>query len=302
MLALFKIPADFNLATNELIMNFVIVSGLSGSGKTMVLNTLEDHGYYCIDNLPIELLKQLYSTPSLQQHDKVAVGIDVRNSEAGLHTLPNDVNDIQQHGHDVNLIFLHAEQQTLLKRYNETRRKHPLSNANRSLPEALALEINLMKTIRSLADFEIDTTHINIYQLASLIRQRICKVNKQDLSLMFQSFGFKHGIPSSTDFMFDVRCLPNPYWVNELRQYNGTEQPIIDWLQKHDEVNALQTDITQFLEKWIPSFLENQRSYLTISIGCTGGRHRSVYLCEQLGQHFKQDSAIDTIIFHRESH
>jgi len=283
-------------------MNFVIVSGLSGSGKTMVLNTLEDHGYYCIDNLPIELLKQLYSTPSLQQHDKVAVGIDVRNSEAGLHTLPNDVNDIQQHGHDVNLIFLHAEQQTLLKRYNETRRKHPLSNANRSLPEALALEINLMKTIRSLADFEIDTTHINIYQLASLIRQRICKVNKQDLSLMFQSFGFKHGIPSSTDFMFDVRCLPNPYWVNELRQYNGTEQPIIDWLQKHDEVNALQTDITQFLEKWIPSFLENQRSYLTISIGCTGGRHRSVYLCEQLGQHFKQDSAIDTIIFHRESH
>ena len=302
MLALFKIPADFNLATNKLIMNFVIVSGLSGSGKTMVLNTLEDHGYYCIDNLPIELFKQLYSTPSLQQHDKVAVGIDVRNSESGLHTLPNDVNNIQQHGHDVNLIFLHAEQQTLLKRYNETRRKHPLSNANRSLPEALALEINLMKTIRSLADFEIDTTHINIYQLASLIRQRICKVNKQDLSLMFQSFGFKHGIPSSTDFMFDVRCLPNPYWVNELRQYNGTEQPIIDWLQKHDEVNALQTDITQFLEKWIPSFLENQRSYLTVSIGCTGGRHRSVYLCEQLGQHFKQDSAIDTIIFHRESH
>ncbi|MCK5726988.1 MAG: RNase adapter RapZ [Thiotrichaceae bacterium] len=283
-------------------MNFVIVSGLSGSGKTMVLNTLEDHGYYCIDNLPIELLSQLYSTPSLQQQEKVAIGIDVRNSKMGLHDLPHNLKKIHQHGHEVDLIFLHAEQQILLKRYNETRRKHPLSNASRSLPEALELETKRMEEIRSLADLEIDTTYTNIYQLAGIIRQRVCSTNKLSLSLMFQSFGYKHGIPTATDFMFDVRCLPNPYWVNELRQYNGTEKPIIDWLGKHDEVKELQKDISQFLEKWIPSFLENQRSYLTISIGCTGGRHRSVYLCEQLTKHFNKDLAIDAIAFHRESH
>lgn len=283
-------------------MNFVIISGLSGSGKTMVLNTLEDQGYYCIDNLPIELLKQLYSTPSLQQRDKVAIGIDVRNSETGLHKLPQDIDTIKQHGHNVKLIFLHAKQHILLKRYNETRRKHPLSDTNRSLPEALALEIKLMENIRSLADLKIDTTSINIYQLANLIRQQVCTTSEQSLSLMFQSFGYKHEAPSATDFMFDARCLPNPYWVNELRQYNGTEQPIIDWLSKHDEVNALQTDITQFLEKWIPSFIENQRSYLTVSIGCTGGRHRSVYLCEQLGAYFKNNQSLDTTVFHREPH
>lgn len=281
-------------------MDFVIVSGLSGSGKTMALNTLEDQGYYCIDNLPLELLKALFLSPSIIQRDKVAIGVDVRSNKAGLSHLPEDVTNIRQEGHKITLIYLHAEKEILLKRYNETRRKHPLTTHEVGLSKALEIEIKLMQPIRLAAGLEIDTTFTNIYQLASFLRERVCKTTQRKLSLMFQSFGFKHGIPASTDFIFDVRCLPNPYWVNEIRMHNGTEKPISEWLETHDDVAEMRHDIISFTKKWMPSFIENQRAYLTISIGCTGGRHRSVYITEHLGNFFKCDQSTDITIFHRE--
>ncbi|HEC05042.1 MAG TPA: RNase adapter RapZ [Thiothrix sp.] len=284
-------------------MDFVIVSGLSGSGKTMALNTLEDQGYYCIDNLPLELLGSLFLSPSIALREKVAIGVDVRSSKAGLHHLPTDMKTIRNDGHNVTLVYLHADQQILLKRYNETRRKHPLTTDKIGLSEALTLEVELMSEIRFAADLEIDTTYTSIYQLASFLRSRVCDIDQHSLSLMFQSFGFKHGIPASTDFMFDVRCLPNPYWVNEIRQYKGTEKPIINWLEAQNEVIEMKQDIINFTEKWMPSFIANQRSYLTISIGCTGGRHRSVYIAEQLGQYFsslESDHSANITVFHRE--
>lgn len=281
-------------------MDLVIVSGLSGSGKTMALNTLEDQGYYCIDNLPLELLKALFLSPSIMQRDKVAIGVDVRSSQFGLDHLPGDITTIHENGHNVTLIYLHAEKEILLKRYNETRRKHPLTTSEIGLSEALELEIKMMASIRLVADLEIDTTYTNIYQLANFLRSRVCNADQRKLSLMFQSFGFKHGIPASTDFMFDVRCLPNPYWINEIRMHNGTEKPISDWLETHDEVAEMKNDIINFTEKWMPSFIENQRAYLTISIGCTGGRHRSVYITEALGKYFHNSESSDISIFHRE--
>ncbi len=281
-------------------MDFIIVSGLSGSGKTMALNTLEDQDFYCIDNLPLELLNSLFLSKSISQREKVAIGVDVRSSLEDLHHLPKDIKNIRKEGHNVTLIYLHAEKEILLKRYNETRRKHPLTTPEIGLSEALEIEIELMKSIRLAADLEIDTTFTNIYQLANFLRQRVCNTDQRKLSLMFQSFGFKHGIPASTDFMFDVRCLPNPYWINEIRMHNGTETPIANWLEKHDAVTEMKNDIINFTEKWMPSFIDNQRAYLTLSIGCTGGRHRSVYITEQLGQYFHNSDAADITVFHRE--
>ncbi len=281
-------------------MNFVIVSGLSGSGKTMALNTLEDQGYYCIDNLPLELLNSLFLSPSISQRAKVAIGVDVRSSGTGLNHLPEDIQTIRDDGHQVTLLYLHADKEILLKRYNETRRKHPLTTSNIGLSEALTLETELMSAIRSSADLEIDTTYTNIYELANFIRSRICNTDRQALSLMFQSFGFKHGIPAATDFIFDVRCLPNPYWVSDIRMHTGKDKPIQEWLETHDAVHDMKQDIIQFTEKWIPHFIENQRSYLTISIGCTGGRHRSVYITDQLGEYFKEHSSENITVSHRE--
>ncbi len=266
----------------------------------MALNTLEDQGYYCIDNLPLELLNSLFLSPSIAQREKVAIGVDVRSSKMGLHHLPGDIQTIRDDGHHVTLLYLHAEKQILLKRYNETRRKHPLTTHEIGLSEALTLENELMSPIRSSADLEIDTTYTNIYELANFIRNRICNTDQQALSLMFQSFGFKHGIPASTDFMFDVRCLPNPYWVSEIRMHTGKDTPIRDWLETHHEVTEMKKDIIYFVEKWIPYFIENQRSYITVSIGCTGGRHRSVYIAEQLSVYFKDQPDLDTTLYHRE--
>lgn len=281
-------------------MNVVIVSGLSGSGKTMALNTLEDQGFYCIDNLPLELLSSLFLSPSINERDNLAIGVDVRSSGTGLKNLPKDLESIRKDGHNVTLVYLHAEENIVLKRYNETRRKHPLTTSEIGLSEALELEQALMADIRSAADLEVDTTFTNIYQLASLLRSRVCNTEHQSLSILFQSFGFKHGIPAATDFIFDVRCLPNPYWISEIRMFSGEEKPVIEWLEKHQEVQEMRQQLIHFFENWIPSFLENQRAYLTVSIGCTGGRHRSVYMAKALAEHFKENFSNDVTVFHRE--
>jgi UPF0042 nucleotide-binding protein len=282
-------------------MHIIIVTGISGSGKTLTLNTLEDQNYYCIDNLPPELLPHLLQTALIEQHKKIAVGIDIRSGEQSIQLLPDIIKKIKSKPQKIEVVYLYADTVVIKKRYNETRRRHPLSSNNKqSLEAALHQEINILDHISRIADLRIDTSKINIYQLSHFLKQRLCKNTIQGIALMFQSFGFKHSAPSDSDFIFDVRCLPNPYWINELREFSGQDKPIKDWLSQHDNVQKMINDIAYFLHNWIPSFEENQKAYMTISIGCTGGHHRSVYITEQLAHLFEQQYHKNTLIYHRE--
>ena len=270
-------------------MKLIIVSGRSGSGKSTALNVLEDLGYYCIDNLPVGLLLELVSQ-STQSQDKrlshVAVSIDARNLSGGIEKFPAFHKECLQQKIDVDVLFLDAKSETLLKRFHSTRRKHPLSDATRSLKEAIEHEAVLLDPIARHADLNIDTSNLSLYELRDLVKLRVAGRKSQDVALLFQSFGFKHGVPSDADFVFDVRCLPNPFWDPALRGYTGLEDPVIDFLAAQPETEEMSQDIISFLDKWIPRFRDSNRSYMTIAIGCTGGQHRSVYLCEQIGRHF----------------
>ncbi|KAG1665756.1 Nucleotide-binding protein [Nymphon striatum] len=198
------------------------------------------------------------------------------------------------------VIYLYAGKSVLIKRYDETRRKHPLSDKTTTLRDAILQEYEVLGPIREIADLQIDTSNMDIYKLAALIRSRISDASQQSLSLVIQSFGFKYGTPRDSDYLFDVRCLPNPYWVPELRSYTGLEEPVKEWLSSQELVQKMKNDLCQFLEHWIPHFIENQRAYLTVSIGCTGGHHRSVYLVEQLAEHFRKLDKPSIIVQHRE--
>jgi UPF0042 nucleotide-binding protein len=285
-------------------MKLLIVSGLSGSGKTIVLNTLEDCGYFCIDNLPITLLagfvSQVMQADTLT-YEKTAIGIDVRNQRENLLCFSDIVNSTREQGIDCEIIFLQAEENVLLKRYSETRRKHPLTSSDVALKEALAIEKELLKPVLRYADIVLDTSRTYVQQLRKLVKDQVEKVNDRHLSLQFQSFGFKHGVPLDVDFMFDVRCLPNPYWDINLRRFTGKDKPIIEFLRKSDSAQELFQDICTFLERWVPRFDVDDRSYLTVGIGCTGGQHRSVYLVEMLVKHFKKTD-LNVIVRHRELH
>lgn len=272
-------------------MKLVIVSGLSGSGKTVALHTLEDEGFYCVDNLLLGLLPDfvreiLNSETDLQ--DRSAIGIDARSGAHDMRRFPGIIEEIRSSGMDLEVIFFQAEVDTLLKRFSETRRKHPLTRNSVPLFEAINLEINLLADIAEHADLKIDTTHTNVHQLRDLVRSRIRSSDDTSLSLLFQSFGFKHGVPTDSDYVFDARCLPNPYWEPELRTFTGQEPAIIDYLESHESVAEMFEGLSNFLEKWIPQFEKETRRYLTISIGCTGGQHRSVYLAEKLTAHFRE--------------
>jgi len=283
-------------------MKLLIVSGLSGSGKSIVLDTLEDCGYYCIDNLPLTLLAGFISQVmqnDTQIYEKTAIGIDARNQSEGLLCFSDIVAAIRKQGISCEVVFLQAEENVLLKRYSETRRKHPLTSSTVALKEAIAVEKEMMEPVLRYADIVLDTSRTYVQQLRELIKSQVEKVNDQHLSLQFQSFGFKHGIPLDVDFMFDVRCLPNPYWDPKLRKYTGRDQPIIDFLNKSEDAQALFQDICQFLESWVPRFDTDNRSYLTVGIGCTGGQHRSVYLVEMLVNHFNKTD-LNVIVRHRE--
>ncbi len=281
-------------------MHVVIVSGMSGSGKSQVLATLEDQGYYCIDNLPIELLEALFKTERLMEKQKIAIGIDVRGGKQRLSELPTTLSKIKDQ-FKTDILYLYAGKSVLIKRYDETRRKHPLSDTHITLRDAILLEYDLLAPIREIADLQIDTSNMDIYKLASLIKTRICNTQHDTLSIIFQSFGFKYGTPRDSDYLFDVRCLPNPYWEPALRAHTGLEKPVIDWLSSQQLVKKMQSDLTRLLEDWIPHFIISQRAYLTVSIGCTGGHHRSVYLVEQLAEHFRQSNSNNSIIIqHRE--
>lgn len=266
-------------------MKLVIVSGLSGSGKTIALHTLEDAGYYCVDNLPVGLLSRFVTTmknnkPEL--YDLIAVAIDARCGFNDMEDFEHILQNIRSQGVEIEILYLTSRVEKLLTRFNETRRKHPLTRKGLPLEEAIHMEENLLKNISSSADQTIDTSELNVHELRHIINYRLTHENLETMAILVQSFGFKHGLPADTDFMFDVRCLPNPHWEGHLRPYTGKDQPVIEYLEGFPEVRDMQDSILKFMQQWIPCFEREGRSYMTVSIGCTGGQHRSVYLAHKI--------------------
>lgn len=270
-------------------MRLVIISGLSGSGKSIALNTLEDSGFYCIDNLPVGLLsafgRHVTETSTAASHP-YAVGIDARNGPEDLTRFPQILQEIMARGIRCEILALDADLDTLLKRFSETRRRHPLSGPDIPLSEAIERERALLEPILERADLIIDTTRTTVHQLRDLVRKRLVR-EPYSLSLLFESFGYKHGIPPDADYVFDARCLPNPHWEPELRPLTGLDAAVGQYLAAQGNVDRYYRQIQDFLDEWIPYFERENRSYLTVAIGCTGGQHRSVYLTNRLANHFR---------------
>jgi UPF0042 nucleotide-binding protein len=284
-------------------MKLVIVSGLSGSGKTVALHALEDAGYYCVDNLHPGLLTAFVDqlmNPQRRLYQLAAVGIDARSGIDFLKRFSEMVAAIRARGIALDVVFLQTDVDTLLKRFNETRRKHPLARKGLPLIDAIQLERQLLTQISSEADLVIDTTYTNVHQLSNLVRERIQSDQPSQLSILFQSFGFKHGAPTDSDFVFDVRCLPNPHWESDLRGLTGLDEPVRSYLQGHAIVDEMEESIRGFLDQWVPRYESDNRSYLTVSIGCTGGQHRSVYFAERLAEHFRETRGGNVTLRHRE--
>jgi RNase adapter protein RapZ len=271
-------------------MRLIIVSGLSGSGKSVALHLLEDIDFYCVDNIPAALLKPFISHTirgTDEVYPRTAVGLDARNRPNEIETIPALVSELRRSGITCEVLYLHANDEVLLKRYAETRRKHPLVTPELSLREAIASERRLLEPITMAADLVIDTSHMGVHALRERIRERIDRRPDARLALMFESFGYKHGIPGDADFVFDVRSLPNPYWEHSLRRLTGRDPEVVQYLAGHASVNTLVTSLIDFLTERIAEFAQANRSYLTIAIGCTGGQHRSVYIAERLAEHFR---------------
>jgi len=282
-------------------MKLKIVTGLSGSGKSIALHTLEDLGYYCVDNLPIPLLEVFATTLAKNGetlYAKTAVGIDARNDVHALQRFPEVIERLRELGIECEILFLRADPATLLQRYSETRRRHPLTGDARALAEAIAAETVLLGPIAEQADLLVDTTRTNVHQLRDLLRSRTDDAGGRP-SLLFQSFGFKHGVPGDADYVFDVRCLPNPHWELELRPLTGIDAPVIAYLEQQTEVAQMEQDLGGFLQRWLPVFEQASRSYITVAIGCTGGQHRSVYIAERLARRFQVDER-HVLTHHRE--
>ncbi len=259
----------------------IIITGLSGAGKTNALNALEDIGYYTIDNLPVNLLPELY----LEQKNislPVAVGVDIRSQTSNIAQIPKVINKFRKENNDVKVLFLNASDEVLIKRFSETKRKHPLTDNKRPLVEAIKLEKTILSPLLLTADYTIDTSKINIYGLQDRIKSWVGKSSDSQPTITIESFGFKNGIPIDSDLMFDVRFLPNPYWQKEIRHLNGKDKKIQEFLLEHKETTTYIDDTTEYLSKWLPTYLTSNRSYLTIAIGCTGGKHRSVFVTESI--------------------
>ena len=271
-------------------MRLIIVSGLSGSGKSVALHLLEDIDFYCVDNIPAALLKPFISHTirgTDEVYPRTAVGLDARNRPNEIETIPALVTELRRSGITCEVLYLHANDEVLLKRYAETRRKHPLVTPEVSLRDAIACERRLLEPITMAADLVIDTSHMGVHALRERIRERIDLRREPRLALMFESFGYKHGIPGDADFVFDVRSLPNPYWEHALRRLTGQDPEVIQYLSGHPSVHNLVASLIEFLTQRITEFAQANRSYLTIAIGCTGGQHRSVYIAERLAEHFR---------------
>ena len=275
-------------------MRLFLISGLSGSGKSVALKVLEDNGYYCVDNLPAELLPALIDNLRQVGKEHVAVSIDVRSG--GVQQVPNYIEQLKQYGLDIHLLFLDAQTDTLVKRYSETRRRHPLSNNKLTLPECVQRERELLSEIGHIGH-HIDTSELGANALRAWIKDFI-RVDQARITLLFQSFGFKNGIPLDADMVFDVRCLPNPYYDPAMRSLTGRDTAVKEFLERTPTALKMFDDIRAFIENWLPNFIDDNRSYLTVALGCTGGQHRSVYLAEKLSQHFKSTQQV--LLRHRE--
>ncbi len=266
-----------------------VVSGLSGSGKSVALNMLEDLGWYCIDNIPAGLVQALVSHSVRTDepiYRRLAVGLDARNRPDDLASIPHLLDDLKRAGLRCEVLYLHADDEVLLRRYAETRRRHPLAGAGTSLADAIAEERRLLHPLIDSADLVIDTSRMSVHELRALIGQRV-EPGPGRLSILFESFGFKHGTPGDADFVFDARTLPNPYWEPTLQQLTGKDSRVVDFLEASPRVHAMVDDLTRFLEGRMPDYEAANRGYLTVAIGCTGGQHRSVYLVERLAAHFR---------------
>lgn len=282
-------------------MKIVVVSGLSGSGKSVALGALEDLGYYCIDNLPLSLLGAAGTSVLLDRAEELpqlAIGMDAR-SRSRIDHFPGRIEELRRAGIETYVFYFTADNDVILKRYSETRRKHPLTDANTSLVEAIARERELLRPIARIADTSIDTSRTNFHQLRELVKGKMLGHNSQTITLLFQSFGYKYGIPEGLDFVFDVRCLPNPHWHEPLRALTGLDAAVIEFLNQQSDCTTYLQQISAFLEYWLPRFHANDRSYLSVGIGCTGGQHRSVYMVQALADHFRERYP-ETVIRHTE--
>jgi UPF0042 nucleotide-binding protein len=278
----------------------VLVTGLSGGGKSTALRALEDLGFYCVDNLPAALLrefaKQIKNDPS--RYSRVALGVDARSPGKDLDEIPLWLDQLAKAGLDCQLLFLTADAKAIIKRFSETRRRHPLTSDQHSLPQAIEREKKLLDGLRQKANWVIDTSDTNIHQLRRQVWK--CTENENDtMTIVLESFAFKRGVPQDVDFIFDARILPNPHWIEELREHNGLDQPVREWLELDEAVKGMLSDILNFLKTWLPEFQHSQRSYVTVGIGCTGGRHRSVYLVDQLATGLRANFE-HILIHHRE--
>lgn len=280
----------------------LVVSGMSGSGKSVALKTFEDLEFYCVDNLPADLLpdfvRSVASADSAPQ--KLAVGIDVRNRHNDLSNIPEWLSAVGALGLDPKLVFFDTRDEVLIKRYADTRRRHPLSHLGLALADAIALERQVLKPLRTLADVIIDTSDLNVHQLRRQVKQDLDLTRDSSLSLLFESFAYRRGVPADADFVFDARVLPNPHWDARLRPLSGRDADVRDYLEAQPEVGQYVGQITGFLDTWLPRMRDESRSYVTIAFGCTGGRHRSVYLTEKLAEHARQTGWPDVATFHRE--
>lgn len=286
-------------------MRLLIVSGLSGSGKTVALHTLEDAGYFCVDNLPLPLLPDLIEQVRCGHYDTggdrhLAVGVDVRSGLEALQGFAELLRHLRAAGVEVEVLFLQASSEVLLRRYHLTRRRHPLARAGVPLVEAIEREREWLGHVAVEADLTVDTSRLSMHDLARTLRDRMGERGGHELSLLFQSFGFKHGAPMDSDFVFDVRCLPNPHYERELAPLTGRDSAVCEFLDAHREVGEMFSSIQGFLSPWLPRLLEDHRSYVTVSIGCTGGRHRSVYLVERLAAAWRGREHVTVSTRHRE--
>ena len=283
-------------------MRLIIVSGLSGSGKSVALDMLEDLDYYCVDNIPAGLLPGFIEytvRTSEATYQRTAVGVDVRNRPEDLAEVPGLVQALRSSGIGCEMLFLRADNETLLKRFSETRRRHPLSREGIGLLEALDQEQRLLAPLANDADLTVDTSHLSVHELRELIRERVVERRDTGPALLFQSFAYRHGVPDDADFVFDARALPNPYWQPALRELTGRDEGVAAFLDAQEEASRFFGDIRDFLERWLPSLVRSNRSYLTIAVGCTGGQHRSVYLAEKLAAHFNGRHG-QTLVRHRD--
>jgi RNase adapter protein RapZ len=283
---------------NVVRVRILIVSGLSGSGKSVALHMLEDLGFYCIDNIPAALLKSFIShtvrSPEAT-YDRTAIGLDARNTAAEIASVPRLIDELKRSGIQCEVLFLVANEEELLRRFSETRRKHPMSRDNLDLREAMRRERELLEPIVYAADLVIDTSRMGVHELRDIVHKRLEQRSESRLSITFESFGFKHGIPGDADFVFDARSIPNPYWEPTLRKLTGRDAEVVKFLEAQEAAGRLIEDIARFIDARIPEYQASNRGYLTVAVGCTGGQHRSVYIVERLAERFtKQFSNVAT--------